>query len=139
MLELRVLHDVLHRVHDLRHTGLVVSSEQRSAVSGDDGLALVSQQFRELGRPQEQARHTFQCDVSTVVVLDDLRLDILSGSVRRRIHVRDEAYGRNFLVNVGRDGTHDVAVLVQGSLHAHIVQLLAEQLQQIQFLGSAWL
>ena len=41
MLELRVLHDVLNRVHDLRDAGLVVSSKKSGSVCGDDCLSFV--------------------------------------------------------------------------------------------------
>ena len=59
VLELRMLHDVLHRVHNLRHTGLVVRAKQRGSVRGDQRLTHVVKHLRELRRLQRQARHTF--------------------------------------------------------------------------------
>ena len=56
MLELRMLYHVLHSVHNFCDTSLVISAEKSGSVSGDDGLALVCNQLRELGRLQIEAR-----------------------------------------------------------------------------------
>ena len=48
MLEFRMLYDVLYRIHDLRDTGLVVRSEEGRSVCGDQCLALVKLELREL-------------------------------------------------------------------------------------------
>ena len=48
MLEFGMGHDVLDRVHDLRHAALVVGAEERCAVGRDQCLAHVVEHFREL-------------------------------------------------------------------------------------------
>ena len=97
MLELRMLDYILHGIHDFGDAGLVVSSQKGCAVCCDDGLALVVQQFRELARLQAQARNALERNVSSVIVLYDLRLHIVSGSVRSRVGMGYETHGRHVL------------------------------------------
>ena len=134
MLELRMRHDVLHRVHDLRHAGLVIGPEEGRAVGGDERLSHEMKQFRELGRLQGQAGNPLQGNLPAVVLLNDLRLYIRPGSVRSRVHMGDEADGRHFLVHIGRDASHHVPELVQRGLHAHRVQFRAQHPQQVPLL-----
>ena len=134
VLELGMGHDILHRVHDFRHACLVVGSEKGGAVGGDYGFALMGQQFGEFGGFEHQAGNALQRDVGTVVVLYDLRLDVLAGSVGRGVHVGDEADCGHFGGagrEVARDAAHHVAVFVEGGLDAKVIQLLAEKLQQV--------
>ena len=112
VLEFRVFHDVLHGVHYLGDTGLVIRTEKRRAVSRDDCLAFMGKQFREFGRLQRQSRHTFELYVPSVVILDDLRTDICPGSIRGGVHVGYETYHRHFPVNVGRDCPHYISIFV---------------------------
>ena len=128
-------HDILDGVHDLGHAGLVVGAEQRGAVGGDDRLALVREQLRELRGAQREARHALQGNVGAVVVRDDLRLDAGAGRVGRRVHMGDEAHGRDLLVDVGRDGGHYIAPFVQRRLDAEREQLVTQHAQQVQLLG----
>ena len=50
VLEFGMGNNILHGIHDFSHTGLVVSTQQSSAVCRDDGFPLMTQQFRELRR-----------------------------------------------------------------------------------------
>ena len=135
VLEFGMLHDVLHGVHDLSDASLVVRAEQGRAVGGDERLADVVQHFREFFRLQLQAWDAFQVDGATVVVFDDLGLDILAGGVRRGIDVGDETHSRDFLVDIGGDGGHYVAEFVKGRIDPHRDQFVAQQAQQVEFLG----
>ena len=134
MLEFGMGHDVLHRVHDLRHAGLVVGAEERRAVGRDERLAHIMEHFRELGRLQRQARHAGKGDLPAIIVFHDLRLDVRARGVRGRIDMGDEADGRYLRLHIGRDASHHIPELIQRGLHAHRVQLRAQHPQQIQLL-----
>ena len=127
-------HDVLHRVHDFRYAGLVIGTQQRRAVGRDERLAHVMQHLRELGRLQRQSRHTLEGDFPAVIRLDDLRLDIRPGRIRRRIDMGDEAHRRHLLVHIGRNAAHHIPVLVERDLHAHPLQFIPQHPQQIPLL-----
>ena len=47
----------------------------------------------------------------------------------------DEAHGRDLLVDVGRDGGHHIAPLVQRRLDPEGLQLVAEHAEQVQLFG----
>ena len=136
VLELRMLHDVLHRVHNLGHAGLVVGAQQGGAVGGDEGLAHVVQHLGELRGLERQAGHALQGNLAAVVVLNDLRLHIGARSVRGGIHMGDEAHGRHILVQIGRDAGHHVPELIQRHLHAQGLEFVFQHLEQVPLLGS---
>ena len=95
VLELRVLHDVLGSVHNLSYTCFVICSKKSCSVCSDESLALVLGHFRELAWLEAQSGNSLQRDLSAIIVLDDLRLDVGSGSVRRGVSVSDETYSRH--------------------------------------------
>ena len=97
MLELRMLDDILHGIHDLGDSGLVISSQEGCAVCSDDGLALVVQQFRELARLQAQARNALERNLASVIVLYDLRLHIVARSVRSCVGMGYETHSGHIL------------------------------------------
>jgi len=75
---------------------------------------------------------TRQHDVAAAVVPDDLRLDVLAGAIRRRVHVRAEADHRNVPVGICGDGGVDVPVFVQmGVGDSHLPQFASEQAAQV--------
>ncbi|MNC06292.1 hypothetical protein D3C75_537990 [compost metagenome] len=53
-----------------------------------------------------------QHNIPAVIVLDNLRLHISSGKIRRRIQVGQEADGWNIFVTVRRQGSHNIGMLV---------------------------
>ena len=114
--------------HDLGHSGLVVGAEEGGPVGGHDCFSLMVKQFRELCRIQYEAGYAGQGDGAAVVVAYDLWLDVLAACVGSRVHVGDEAQLRHFLVQVGGDGGHHVAVFVQFGLDAHCLEFVAEHL-----------
>ena len=91
MFEFRMFHHILHGSHDLCDSGLVVRSEESRSVSGDEGLSLVEAEFREFAWLEAQAGHSLERNISTVVVLDDLWLDVVSRCVRSCVCVGDES------------------------------------------------
>ena len=100
VLEFRMLHNVLNRIHDFSYAGLVVCSKKGGSICGDDSLALVVKQFWEVADLKAETFNSLERNVATVIVRDDLRLDICSRCVWRGVHVSDEAYCRDFLVAV---------------------------------------
>ena len=137
--ELGMLHDVLHRVHDLGHAGLVVRTQKGCAVGGDERLPHIMKHLRELRRLQRQSRHTFQRNVPAVIFIDDLRLDVRSRSVRSGVHVGDESDCRHFRLDVRRDRAHHVTIFIKSGFHSESLQLVAQHAEQIQLLLRRWL
>lgn len=70
--------------------GLVVRAEQGGAVRGDERHACQLLKAGE-GCRAERFAAAGQNDVAAVIALDDLRLYIFAGAVRRGIHMGDEA------------------------------------------------
>ena len=136
VLDLGMLHQILHGGHDFCHAGLVIGPQKGGAVGGDEGLAYVMQHFRKFFRAQLQAGYALEVYGAAVVVLDNLRLHIGPAGIGSGIHMGDEAHGRYFLVQVGRDGTHHIAVLVQVHLDTQGLKLVPEHLEQVPFLGG---
>ena len=133
-----MLHDVFRCGHDLGHSGLVVGTEQSRSVSGDECLADVVPEFREFFRVELHAFGLVEDQGLAVVVLHDAGLDTASGSIGRCVHVRDKADSGDVPVYVGRDGGHQIAVLIHFHLlHSHGLKLFAELLQKSElFVGT---
>ena len=137
--ELRMLHDILGGVHDFGDSGFVVSSQKRRSVGRYEGLTDVVEHFRELGRFEIKTFDALKRDVSTVIVLYDLRLDILTRSIGSGIDMGDESYFGDILVKIRRDRTHHITPLVKFSLDAHGVQFFTKHSEKVHFLHGAWL
>ena len=116
---------LLRRRHDLRHARLVVRAQQRRAVGDDQVLALMVFQIRVVRFPQENALFLVQADIPAVIG-HDLGLDIRAGSVRRGVHVGDQADGGELWV--AGDGAVNIAVFVHpGVRNAHAVHFLHQR------------
>ena len=130
--DLRMFHEVLHRVHYLRHARLVVRTQQGGSVGGYDGLADVFEKLREFARIELQSRHSLELDGAAVVIADDLRTNSLARGIRRRIDVSDESDGRHFAVEVGREGRHNVSPLVEFRFEPQSLQFVAQNAQKVK-------
>ena len=139
MLEVGMLHDVLGGIHDFGYTRLVVGAKQGQAVCSNHRLAFVLLHFREFRNAQDDVLFLVQDDVATVVVRDDLRLDVRSRSIRRGVDMGYETDGRNVLFHIGRNGGHHIAVFVQFGLNAKGLQLVTEHPQEVELLVGAGL
>ena len=139
MLELGMLHDILHCAHDLGHARFVVGAKESSAVGGDDGFAFVGEEFGELGGVEAEAGHTLKGDRRAVVIGNDLRLYVFAGSVGGGVYMGDEADGGDVAVHICGDLAHYVAILVEGGLDAHGEKFVTQQAQQVELLAGAWL
>ena len=118
VLDLRMVTQVAHGLHDLCHAGLVVSAKQRRTVGDDKVLTFVCQELGELLRRGDNARR--ELDVAAVVVLHDTCLDIGTAGIERRIVVRDEADGRGIFLCIAGKGGIDITHVV----HLHILKTL---------------
>ena len=118
---------------DLRHTGLVVGTQQRGAVGGDEGLALQVFQEGEGGDLHDHAGGG-QGDVAAIVVLVQDGVHVLTGSVRCGVHVGDKAQRRLVLAaGGGGEGAVDVAVLIyKGVLDADGLHILHKDMGQVE-------
>ena len=102
VLDVRVAHQELGRIHDLGDAGLVVGAEQRGAVTRDDVVADLAGQRGMLGSADHLRRIARQRDVAAAVVAHDLRLDVGAGAIGRGVHMRAEADHRDLLARVRR-------------------------------------
>ena len=76
VLEFRVFYYILYGIHDFCHSSLVVRAEKGCSVSGDYCLPLVVKQFREVTDLKAQSFNSLKGNIRTVVITDDLRLDV---------------------------------------------------------------
>ena len=90
VLELGMALQICDRGHDLRHAGLVVGAEQRRPVGGDDVVADLLLQQRQLLGVEDDARVARELDRAAVVALVHLRVDVRPGDVGRGVDVRDQ-------------------------------------------------
>ena len=118
----------------LRDTGLVIGPQEGRTVGGDQSLADIVEHLREFRRLQCEPLYPFQGNLPTVIFLDNLRLDIGSGSVRGCVHVGYEADGRDLLPYIGRDLSHYVSIFIQGCLHSKLEEFVPKQSQEVQLL-----
>jgi hypothetical protein len=91
--------------------------------------------FGELGRPEGEAGDAFEGNLSAVVALYDLGLDIGTGGVRGGVHMGNEADGRGGMVQIGWDRAHYIAVLVKAGLDSHGFEFIPEETQEIELFG----
>ncbi len=122
MLNLGMIPEIAHRLHNLGDARLVVGAEKRGAIGHDKVFALVLKQLRELLRRGHYARRKLY--VATVVALHDARLDVGAARVEGCIVVGDEAYRGRVFLGVARKGGIDITHAV----HFHVLQALMLQL-----------
>ena len=124
---------VRDRGHDLGDTGLVVRPEQGRPVRGDEVVADLSLEQRQLIGVEHDARVTGELDPAAVVAAVHLRLDTGPGHVRGGVDVRDQPDRGRGLDAVER--AVDVAVLVQPDVvEPNLLQLVAEQAGEVELL-----
>ena len=95
-----MLHDILHGIHDLSDTGLVVCSQKSGSVSCDDGLTFIIKELRELAWLEAESRYALQRNLAAVIVLDDLWLHVVAWCIRCSVGVSDETDSRHLFVTV---------------------------------------
>ena len=100
VLELRVLHNVLHCSHNLCNTGLVICTKKGCSVGCNQSLANILPYLREICHRQSDSKRGIQHNVLTVIILNDLRLDILAACIRGSIYVGNETHSRNLLLYI---------------------------------------
>ena len=76
VLDLRVLRQEMHRVHDFREAGLVVGAEQGGAIGRDDVVADLGGERRVLAETDHLRGIGRQDDVAALVIPHDLGPDI---------------------------------------------------------------
>lgn len=95
------------------------------------------QQFRKLLRRHRDART--EQDVSTVIVLHDLWLDVSTRTVRTGVVVRDEADGGDVALRVGLERGIEIAFLVEFYIvEPFMLQLFLQVFCKQQLLTGAW-
>ncbi len=132
-----MLHQMRGGGHDHGHAGLVVRPQQRRAVRRYDRLALQLLELRELIDLDRLRLVARQHDVRAIVVLQDLRLDILARRFRRSVLVGQPGDGRS-PGHVARDRTHDDPTLMRSHvLELERFHLLEQQLAQLELARRA--
>ena len=72
--ELRMFHDILHRIHNLGDSRLVVGAKKCRSVCCDDCLTFIISEFREIRNFQRKTRHSPKRNIPAVISFDNLRL-----------------------------------------------------------------
>ena len=123
-----------HR-HDGGDAHLVVGAEKRRSVREDDVFARVLRDLREVGRPEDDVLLRIENDVSALIA-QDLRLYVFARSVRRRIHMRDEADRGTGLAPLrrGNFGVDDAAIAHTGIFETEGLQFLNQSFGELQLL-----
>ena len=127
--------EVLHRSHDLRHTGLVVRAQQSGSVSNDEAFARVARQNGKVGRPHDDVLRLVEDDVAAGIG-DLAGLHVFTGGIGGGVHVGDQTIG--LVVLMARRGAQmaiDPAELVHHSVaDPQLLQLLAQGMGQHQLI-----
>ena len=134
MWHLGVCHEPLHGCYDLGYTRLVVSTEERSTIGVNEGVALEEWQLGELLNAQPYIAS--KQDVAAVVVLNNMGLNIRATHVGSGIDMRDKADNGGILIALScGERTHNIAILVHCNLlEADCLELLLEVAQQHELL-----
>ena len=114
---LRMSHKPLHSCHDLGNTRLVVSTKQRGTICVDECVTL---EEGELGELLDLQPHiATEQDIATIIVLNNMWLDISTAHIGSSIYVRDKADNGDILVAFScRKRSHNIAVLI----HSHLLK-----------------
>ena len=81
--------------HDVGDGGLVVGAKHGRAVGDDDVVTHVTFDFRMFGRLEPDVLFLVEADVATLIVLDDLRVDVGGEADVDGVHVDDPADHRS--------------------------------------------
>ena len=110
----RILVQIFHERHDLRHARLVVGAEQRGAVGHDKVVANMLRKRGEVLLVEHHAELLVDDDGAALVVLDDARVHALAARLGGGIHMGDETDCRSGSAfgKVGGDVPHHIAVLI---------------------------
>ena len=117
-----------HRLQDNGNTSLVIGPQQRCAVSADQILADELFQFREVAAPHHNILLRIQHQI-TAIIVEDLRLHVLAGHIRRSVHMSDQSDYRQMLTagSCRQRGIHIASIVHKRIVHAHTVQFFYQQ------------
>ena len=113
MLHFRMLYQIFHGTDNRRYTGLVISAQERRAIREHDVLPFVLEHFRESLRGENDIFLRIEHDILAVIILHNLRLDILARSRRARIHMGDKADGGRIFHAVSRQRCHHITMVIE--------------------------
>src|SRR6516225_7382306 len=89
MRDVRVGNQIGRRLHNHRHAGLIVRSQQGRAIGSDNGFSSETPQLGTFGDPDDFGVITRKDEVLSVVVTMNDWLDVPSACLRRSIDVSD--------------------------------------------------
>ena len=136
MLEFRVLHYILHCIHDFCNSRLVICTEQSCSICSDQCLAHILKHLREIAWLEIKSWYALECDLASVIVFNNLWFDIGSGCVRCCVNVCNESDSRHIsLFAVCRNRCHYISVFIKCGFHSHRNQLVAKHLQKVKLPG----
>ena len=133
-----MFHKVLGSPHNLCNARLVVCAKQRCAVCCNYGASGVPLHLRKVRNLKADILALVKHNISTIVVLNNLRLYISSRCIRCGICVRYETYcGDLPLRHVGWDGAHHISPLIHLCLYAHSIKFIPEHSKQVKLATAA--
>ena len=128
-----ILHQTLCHTHDRCHTSLVIRSEDRGSVAGDQRTAFQGRQMREEAHFKRTSALT-QRQILTVIVFMDDRLYHMICKIGHGIHMGNEA--QDFAVLIARcrgNARINIAFVIDsGVFYAHLLQLVYQNVGQVE-------
>ena len=109
----------------LSNSCLVVGTEQGMPVGNNQIFTDMVLQFGKLRRRKDDVFLSTQRDVSSLIVLDNSRIHILSAHVWAGVEMRDKADSWNVTLGIRRQRSKEIAVVVKGDVfQAHLQEFI---------------
>ena len=122
MLNLVVVAQETHGLHNLGNAGFVVGTQQSGAIGDDNVFANMRLQLGKFGHRGDLSGR--ERDVVAVIISNDARLHVLATGIRTRVIMRNKTDGGHLFLGVSLQGGIDIAHLV----HLDIAQALVLEL-----------
>ena len=122
MLNLVVVAQETHGLHNLGNAGFVVGTQQSGTISDDNVFANMRLQLGKFGHRRDLPGR--ERDVVAVIIPNDARLHVLATGIRTRVIMRNKTDGGHLFLGVSFQGGVDITHLV----HLDIAQALVLKL-----------
>ena len=123
--------------HDLRDPCFVIGAKDRSAVAGDQGAPFQILQMGEHLRGKDPSGRS-ERELSSIIILVELRADALAAEVRHCVQVGDESQSRPaFTAGRWRDMSIEITLCINFYVRdPHGKEFAAEMLGKLKLAGA---
>ena len=119
--------EINHSLDNFGNTCLVVSTQQGMTIGHNEVLTDMLAKFGENFRTCNKTS-LFQLNISTVVVLNNMRFDISSRGVGTGVHVGNETYHGGVLLSIGWECGIEIAFVCQFYVfQTNLLELVAQE------------